>query len=111
MSITVRLWEDEELQKANTDEWLATLLMNKGTFNVKESKALYGLPLKGKQFKQRIFACYWGYPEIYDEPTEERVRIYAPNTRALKNFIEAEYNEYPNEIIEITTRFKRIELS
>ena len=101
MSIAARLWSEEDLKKAKKDEWEATLLMNKGTFSSEEITAYNSLP-----FKKRIFECYW----CVDEQFEERVTIYAPNLRMLRKFIDADYNQHPDEVIESMTKFKIIEL-
>ena len=101
MSITVRLWSKEDLQKAKKDEWLATLLMNKSTYSTKEIDAVYSL-----NFKKRTFECFW----IDRDNHEEKTIVKAPNIKMLETFIDAEYNERPTQVWEVITDYKEIQL-
>ena len=99
MSVTVRLWDDKELKRAHSDKWLATLLMNRKTFNKKEWCIFEALP-----FDKREFICYWDNKE-----GEEVETIYAPDIRMLKQFILADYTHLPDHILE--RKIKHVEVT
>ncbi len=98
MSITVRLWTKEDLKQAGKDKWTATILMNCSTFSIDMILALKRIP-----FKQRTFSLYWN-------PNQDETTVKATDIKMLKRFIEAEYTGYPNEVIEVITKYKKVKL-
>jgi len=95
MSITVRLWSDEELQSLKHDKWLATVFMNVSTFSGKEIEFY---PYE----QRRVYKCEW-----VDEP--ELVTIYATDERMLKRFIDEEYTRRPDFIHQQITQYRPID--
>lgn len=102
MSITVRLWSDEELEATKTDKWLATLLMNGGTFSQKE---MTYYPYK----QRRVYQCTWNT----DDETHndyEPITIYATDERMLLRFIDAEYTRRPDYIHQVITQYRPVKV-
>ena len=95
MSITVRLWSDEDLQAIAKDKWLATIFMNCQTFSPKEI-AYY--PHK----QRRVYQCGW-----IDSP--EPITIYATDARMLLKFIDAEYTRRPDWIYQKITQYRPVQ--
>lgn len=97
MSITGRLWSDEELEATKKDKWLATLLMNRTSFNKVEMEHYY-------QVKQRrTYVCYW-------EGDLEPITIYATDERMLQRFINEEYTQQPEWISPKITQFRPVKV-
>ncbi len=96
MSITVRLWSDEELEAVKHDKWLATLLMNCKAFS---SSEMYFYPYN----KRRVYICFW-----MDEP--EPTTIYATDERMLLRFIDAEYTKRPDFIKQKITQYRPVKV-
>ena len=96
MSITVRLWNNEDLQAIKTDKWIATIFMNGKTFSAKEIKHY---PYN----KRRIYKCTW--LDINDEHTHT---IYATDEKMLLKFIDAEYVTRPDTIHQIITQYRPV---
>lgn len=94
MSITVRLWTDEELKATKHDKWLATLLMNGTTFTEQEI-AFY--PYE----QRRTYRCWW-------LGAEEEVTIYATDEKMLLRFIDAEYTRRPDWIHQKITQYRPV---
>ena len=102
MSITVRLWEKDELEKAKKDEWLATLLMNKSTYSQEELKAYHSIP-----FQEREFICFW---EEDNGISTDPIKIQATSMETLRQFLSTEYRRWPDRIMEHIQQFKDIDL-
>lgn len=102
MSITVRFWSAKELEQAQSDGWLATLLMNKSTYSRQEMEANSVLP-----FPKRTFLLYW---DDYLGVTEAEREVKAPNIELLKRFIDAEYDRMPDQCIEKIVEHRHINL-
>lgn len=96
MSITVKLWDDKELNKLQSDKWLATVFMNKSTFS--------GIEMKYYPYNLRKH--YRAFISCQDEP----IKFYATDDKNALKFIRAEYNgtiELLEELI-TTTRYVTI---
>lgn len=98
MSITVRLWSDDELMSIETgkDKWLATIFMNVKTFS-KEGIKHYPYNLR------RTYHCFWNEDGELDE---EKATIYATDQRNLLKFLDAEYTKRPNAINQVITQYR-----
>ena len=96
MSITVKLWNQAELESLKTDKWLATIFMNGKTFSANEMRYY---PYNSR----RTYVCTW----YNDEP----VTIYATDERMLLKFIKAEYTRLPDEAYQIIHQYKPVKLS
>uniref|UniRef100_A0A6M3JRY5 Uncharacterized protein n=1 Tax=viral metagenome TaxID=1070528 RepID=A0A6M3JRY5_9ZZZZ len=96
MSITVRLWNKEDLQSLKKDKWLATVFMNGSTFTEEEIKYY---PYE----QRRVYECIWGI--------EEPVTIYATDERMLLKFIDTEYTRRPDCIHQIITQYRPVKVS
>lgn len=93
MSITVRLWSNEDLKKIknNEDKFLTTLFLNASSFGKEEIKA-YPYHLR-KQYVAML------------KGNTESITFYATDKESALKFLKAEYrlNEYPlEELREIT---------
>ncbi len=103
MSITVRLWNKEDLENLQSDKWLATVFMNGHTFS-KEEIRHYPYNLRKT------------YEAWFNDSPEEAVIFFATDDKMAIKFLEAEYVRLPDSLNEvITTRrireVKPIELS
>lgn len=94
MSVTVRLWSDEDLKALAHDKWLATVFMNGNSFSEREIEFY---PYKSR----RVYSCEW-----VDEP--EPLRIYATDERMLLKFLDAEYTRRPEFIHQVITQYRPI---
>jgi len=100
MSIAVRYWTQTELEQVKTDKWLATLLMNATTLDEKMKKAY---PYNQRRTYKALF--------IDDiDGGEYIVKIYAANEKMLLKFIDAEYNQRPNELYQVITQYRPINI-
>lgn len=102
MSITVRLWTEEELKATKHDKWLATILMNTRTLTEAMAKAY---PYR----QRRVYQATW------DEDDETRnnyesVTIYATDERMLLKFIDTEYTRRPDRISQIITQYRPVKV-
>ena len=97
MSITVRLWSQEELQSFQKDKWLATVFMNVKTFSQGDAK-YYPHNLV------RVYLCEW-----LEE--EEAIRINATDEKMLLRFIDEEYTQRPDCITQIITQYRPVNFS
>ena len=97
MSVTVRLWSDEELDKAYTGEdlELSALLMNRTTFDERE-------------MQHYPYHLCKRYRAIWDgiEPVE----LFAPNDEMSLWFIKQDYTRLPDSLCEVITRYRNVEL-
>lgn len=97
MSITVRLWTQEELDKAASgDKWLQTLLFNAKTLSAHMIQAMaYCL--------RRVYVVHF-------DDAVEGVEVYAADDTNLFKFLRAEYNlDGINVIIrERTTTYRAV---
>ncbi len=103
-NITVRLWNDNELQAVanGKDEWLLTLLANNGSYLQREIKALYSSPIALKTYRAR-----W-----YGEDREpEEVTLRAPNDEMVKRFCYRQYSELPLMLEEVYTEYREVYLT
>ena len=104
MSITVRLWTDEELMKAYTGEdlKLSTVLMNGHTFSEQEMRH-YPYHLR------KTYEAVWMQEGKEDEePVEEFVTIHAPSDEMVLWFIQQDYTRLPDMLYEVITKYRRI---
>lgn len=97
MSITVRLWSQEELESLQKNKWLATVFMNGNTFSEEEIK-YYPHNLR------RTYLCLW----FRQKEELERVVIYATDERNLLKFIDAEYTQRPDTISQKITQYRPV---
>lgn len=102
MSITVRLWSDEELQSLKKDKWLATIFMNGCNYSERE--------MKHCPYNQRR-----EYRAIWDEDDETRnnyepVTIYATDERMLLRFIDEEYTRRPDVLHQVITQYRPVKI-
>jgi len=110
MSITVRLWSDEDLAKTSTDDWLLTVLANGSAFSGLAIQAL-------NRHQERLKTYVCNFPEEDRDPdiegeweSPEPVTIRATSPTELKRFIEAEYTVLPESIFEQKTDFIPVRL-
>ena len=109
MYITVRLWNQKELEAVKSDKWLATLLMNGKSFSEAELKARQSIPSKDK----KTYDCTW-YADSFNGgrgDNDEVNRIMATDEKMLARFIDAEYTRRPNHIYQVITQYKPVYLS
>lgn len=97
MSITVRLWSQEELTSLTRNKWLATIFMNAKTFS-KEEIEYYPYRLR------KTYICEW-----VDEP--EAITIYATDEKMLLKFIDEEYTKRPDFIQQKITQYRPVKLT
>jgi len=99
MSITVRLWSDEDLEKIKSgkDRKLATVFMNVSTFRAREIVAYpyhlrkeYGVILKGMGDDEQV------------------IKVYATDANTAKWFISQEYNAPIEAMWEVITKIRTI---
>lgn len=76
MSVTVRLWTEEELQRVTQDKFLATLLLNKKTLSKEELRA-------SRTLRAETYIVSWR--------NGERVWVKAIDEESLGWFLEQEY--------------------
>jgi len=100
MSITVRLWDSEELQaiRSGKDKWLTTVFMNVKTFS-QEEILHYPYNLR------RTYVCEW-VENDYEEP--EEVTIFATDEKMLLRFIDEEYTRRPDSIHQVITQYRPV---
>lgn len=100
MSITGRLWADEELKAVKHDKWLATILMNGTTFS---EKVMSFYPYE----QRRTYECVW---DTDDETRNnyEPIVIYATDVRMLLKFIDTEYTRQPDSIHQVITQYRPV---
>ena len=96
MSITVRLWSDEELEATKHDKWLATLLMNKKPLSIEEGNFY---PYE----QRRVYVCEW-------MNNTESITIYATDERMLLRFIDEEYTNRPKWIHQKITQYRPVKV-
>lgn len=93
MSVTVRLWNEKDLEAVNDgDDWLLTLLVNKKTFCPDEMKIL----LKNLH---RVKSFVVNFDEDVFGPNTEGVIVKAPNIEMLKEFLSKEYTSNLSDLI------------
>jgi hypothetical protein len=92
MSITVRQYSPEDLANIGTDNWLATLFMNKGTFTAEESKVYLGL------VRREYIA------NIEMDGMINTVTFYATDDKTAIKFITTEYDQKYVKCIDRVTR-------
>jgi hypothetical protein len=90
MSITTRLWTDEDLKQIGRDKWLTTIFMNAKTFSDKE--------IRHYPYQQRKEYV------AYIDSDNEGITFYATDDKNAMRFIEAEYNK---AFISIVMRLQR----
>ena len=97
MSITTRLWSEEELQSLTKDKWLATVFMNGNTFSAKEMRH-YPYQMR------RTYRCEWL------GSTNEPLTIFATDERMLLRFIDEEYTRRPDCIHQVITQYRPVKV-
>ena len=95
MSITIRLWTENELQNIHKDKWLATIFMNVKTFTENEIR-YYPYKLR------RTYIAEW-----VDEPGP--VTIYATDEKMLLKFIDTEYDNRPDSLHQKIIQYRSID--
>lgn len=98
MSITVRLWNKQDLENLQNDSWLATTFMNGHTFS-KEEIWYYPYNLR----KQ--------YHAIWRDYDDEPITFYATDDKMAIKFLKAEYTRLPDTLQEIITTRREVKLS
>jgi len=103
MSITTRLWTDEELKKAYSGEdlKLTTVLMNGHTFSEKEIQH-YPYHLR------KTYRAMWLQEDAEDAEDDEPVVIHAPSDEMLLWFIQQEYTRLPDVLYEVIIGYRHI---
>lgn len=94
MSITVRLWSDEDLAKVGKDRKLTTIFLNGKTFSAEE--------IKHYPYGQRQ-----SYLAVFDG---EVVDFYATDDEMAVWFFQQEYSELPLTLLRVITTFRKVEL-
>lgn len=96
MSITVRLWSEDDLKmiKSGMDPWLSTVFMNASTFSVEEIEVY--------PYEQRKT-----YVAYYDRMGEQ-VELYATDDDMAKRFFAAEYSAPLLCLVEVITTFREV---
>jgi hypothetical protein len=89
MSITTRLWTDEDLSKIGKDKWLTTIFMNAKTFSEKEIKHY---PYQNRKE-------YIAYLDSTNDCDNEDITFYATDDKNAMRFIESEYNKVAIESV------------
>ena len=79
MSVTVRRWTPAELERVTTDNWLATLLMNGGTFSQEE--------MRHYPYTRRK-----SYIAEFEAEECDDVRFYATDDDMALRFLQADYD-------------------
>lgn len=105
MSITVRLWTEEELNLVHTgkDKFLSTIFMNGHTFSQNEIR-YYPYHLRN------TYICSWWNLTGDNKLEEENTTIYATDKHNLKKFLNAEYARLPDYVVQEITEYKVIPL-
>jgi hypothetical protein len=100
MSITTRLWTDEDLKQIGKDKWLTTIFMNAKTFSDKEIRYY---PYQDRKE-------YIAFVDTHEEiPENEPITFYATDNENAIRFIMAEYNtESISAIDRVITTYKTI---
>lgn len=101
MSATVRLWSKEDLQaiKEGKDNLLATIFMNVKTFSEDQIRVY---PYDRRK-------CYTVSFAFNDEMDAEDVTVYATDDKALRQFLEMEYDtSYICCITEVIYNFRDV---
>jgi len=98
MSITVRLWSEEDLAaiKLGEDKKLITIFLNGNTFS-EEEIVCYPHHLR------HTYSAEW-------EELEEPVKFYATDDETAIWFLQQEYTSLPAYLWEITTNYREVEL-
>ena len=99
MSITVRLWSDEDLAKIGKDPKLTTIFMNGSTFSEKEIK----------HYPYHLRKTYTAVLDTMN-PEEEPIKVYATSDAMAKWFIGQEYRGNIVWIEEMITRTREVAL-
>ena len=97
MSITVRLWDKQDLESLQNNSWLATVFMNGHTFS-KEEIRYYPYNLR-KQYH-----AVW-----YDD--NEPITFYATDDKMAIKFLKVEYTRMPDTLQEILFTRREVKLS
>ena len=104
MSITVRQWNDEELEKVvKGDNWLATILANCKSFSDRAIRTYSQIRYKIKQYD--VYFADDGM-SIFSEC----VTIFATDEAMLHKFISAEYTSSPCEIKQVITTYVNVSI-
>lgn len=97
MSITVRLWNKQDLETIQSDHWLATVFMNGHTYS-KDEIRYYPYNLR------RQYHATW-----YDD--NEPITFYATDDKMAIKFLKSEYTRLPDTLQEILTTRREVKLS
>lgn len=104
MSVTVRLWSSEDLQKVlEGDRWLCTILANSKTFN-REMMRVHSRMIHLKLVKEYEIT----YTDSQD--SDETISINATDDEMLLQFIGKEYTIEPKYIAEVTRQYRYLEI-
>lgn len=99
MSITVRLWSAEDLEKIGKDPELTTVFMNASTFSGKE--------IAHYPYRQR--RAFIARLDTQD-PDEDDIKVYATSPAMARWFIEQEYNGNIESMHEIITKVREVKV-
>jgi len=94
VSITVRIWSKEELEKIGKDMELTTIFLNGSTFSAEEIKH-YPYHLR-----KTYIATWWG--------NDEEVKFYATDDEMAKWFLSQEYTTLPAWLVEETRNYREV---